>query len=148
MAGAMPVRYFSSENFIDLRERVTFNARLGWLLESMSCEACQKLLDGDSDSPHDGLLAYRAPSILRPFGRPPVVLHHYRCQLCGVNWIRETDPLARDRSEWICLYQASNILIPAAAGSPSLSPASERSSSSTPTDRHPALSEHWRRRFS
>jgi hypothetical protein len=104
----------------------------------MPCEACQKLLTSDSDAPHDGLLTCRNPSILRPFGRPPVVLHRYRCRHCGFNWIREIDPLERDRSEWICLYQASNILVPATEDCPSLSSAGEHSSASGDTEKHTA----------
>ena len=142
------VSIFPNEYLVRLRRRAIFDARPHWLLDPMSCEACQKLLIGDSDAPHDGLLAYRAPSILRPFGRPPVVLHRYRCKHCGFNWIRETDPLERERTEWICLYQASNILVPATADSHSLSSASEHSISSAPADRHPARPGNWLRRFS
>jgi len=115
----------------------------------MSCEACQKLLISDSDAPHDGLLTYRNPSILRPFGRPPVVLHRYRCKHCGFNWIRETDPLEGDRSEWICLYQASNILVPATADCPSSIDLAMPAHSFRPAirQRHPQRTRHasWHR---
>jgi hypothetical protein len=69
-------------------------------------------------APHHGLLTFCEPSILRPWGRPPVVLHSYRCKYRGFKWIRKTDPLEPDRVEWNCFYHASNILTPAAAGSP------------------------------
>ena len=114
----------------------------------MPCEACQKLLVGDSDGSHDGLLTYRNPAILRPFGRPPVVLHRYRCKHCGFNWIHETDPLERGRSEWICLYEAPNILIPATVDRSSRLSASEHSNPSGNTERQPARSGNWLRRFS
>lgn len=79
----------------------------------MCCEACNQMLSATS-APHLGLLALRRPRKLRPLGRTPVLVQAYRCQSCGTNWIRESDPDAADRTEWICLHRASSILDPIA----------------------------------
>lgn len=52
----------------------------------------------------------RNPTFLRPLGRRPMLLQRYRCRICKTNWLYESDPLNPEELEWICLYQASNIL--------------------------------------
>lgn len=79
----------------------------------MCCEACNQMLS-DTSEPHVALLTLRRPRKLRPLGRTPVLVQAYRCQSCGTNWIRETDPAGADRTEWICLHRASSILDPIA----------------------------------
>ncbi|MBP0588581.1 hypothetical protein J8I87_02375 [Paraburkholderia sp. LEh10] len=67
---------------------------------------------GDAAQPHAGLLATRSPTKLRPLGRRPVILQQYCCRVCDTNWLLEQDPLEPEHAEWICLYQAANILDP------------------------------------
>jgi hypothetical protein len=61
---------------------------------------------GDSVKPHDGLLLACSPGSFAP-AWPPI-----RCQICETNWLHELDPLRPGQWDWICLYQASNILDP------------------------------------
>lgn len=76
--------------------------------------------------PHDGLRALHKPKRLRPLGRKPVLVQRYQCQVCGANWICESDPQTPDHPEWIYLHHASSILDPLAALKPQSSPRMDR----------------------
>ena len=78
----------------------------------MSCDACEKMQRGDIVVPHPALALHSNRTKLRPIGRMPVFVWRYSCQVCDTHWLYEFDPAEPTRSEWVCLYQASNILIP------------------------------------
>ncbi|ABO59598.1 conserved hypothetical protein (plasmid) [Burkholderia vietnamiensis G4] len=91
----------------------------------MTCEACDQMLSSDAPVPHEGLRPLQKPKKLRPLGRRPVLVEAFRCQVCGANWIRESDPGRGSHPEWVCLHRASNILDPhavSAAESPAAQP--------------------------
>lgn len=87
----------------------------------MSCEACVQMHWSEATVPHDGLRALHKPKRLRPLGHRPVLVQRYQCQVCGANWICESDPQTPDHPEWIYLHHASSILDPLAALEPRLS---------------------------
>jgi transposase-like protein len=115
----------------------------------MSCEACQNLLIVDCAAAHEGLRIYCNRSVLRPLGRPPIIIDRYRCKHCGDTWMRETDPVRQKSVEWICLYQTSNILTPPVADQySSVSSISQSLGVSGGAAQRLMRFKHWRRRLS
>ena len=84
----------------------------------MSCEACARMQDSESPIAHAWLTERRSPTRLHRLGRPPVVVRHFRCSLCGTNWLSESDPLQSGNVEWLCLHYASNVIAPVSTLNP------------------------------